>query len=753
MVWNDVSRMMIIIILLVVVHFPTLGTAFVGLPTSTTRTIAITKHWKRQVWENPELSNFSLEKLGTTVVEEGKQQQEKLVEEEESTRQEEDDETSRLLYRPSSPEVADYVVVSTTLPSSKAATTAMSDDELSSTLGNDDDDDENKKNKAVVTSSSRSRFSTPMVKPNNRLDVEDDEDGEDIPSTTQRPTFVLEKKKKTTTQTSSSTPPRQNTTTTTMNGDAFWKEKAKERQDAWQASILRATEKKRLEASQWWNATKSTEFWKKRETSFGKDDKKAVDDDDLDSMTETAQGANVLDRLQFWKKAQKEASDDDVMDTSTTRINGDKDDSSPPLKSTPKYGRTFTTTQEPFVSSYGPNGVDKETLGQYEDWKEQRRVVAEQVNVLPNTNRKNDDSTTPVGTRTASTTTTTTRNPSSVSPQRRRPDPEKFQNPDQTIVVQAIRGEDDGSNTDKKNDSYSADFVSGRAVPRSPTSRVKIPRPFFIESPPDLFFIDIGDAAMIQYEISMIVSSSSSTKIPVNQGVAGASAVSTTTTSHTATTTPSSCNNWESGPYEYQVTSYGDDDDDEDHHQEPTSWLGRLVDTLRRDRIIQSSNNANVRNSGEDDYREFTVRRMPAERSSRDGRYYRRAAAVAKRRGRMTPLSAPPPNAAAYYYQYNARSRSRIRRRMGGSSSGGVTLMGEDTLSNRLPRPPNYVERLPPQQHNYYGSTVPPSNQPAWQRLEDDFELPRRSQQAPRGPRGRRPPPPPSDYYYNPPRF
>ena len=321
--------------------------------------------------------------------------------------------------------------------------------------------------------------------------------------------------------------------------------------------------------------------------------------------------------------------------------------SSPTAESPSSSARTVAVSR---TDANGvPDDIDYETREKYEKWKRTREQLNAVQEIRPTRTTTEARYTPPPS-------------PSSTQAeaQTRRFDPAQWKKNDQTIIVQAVR------NDGKANEStYSADFVSGRAIPTpSQTVPIIISRPFFIESPEDLFFVDIGEAAMIK----LAIDAQQSYYYPKNQGVAGVSATDGT-------------GNWESGPYEYRVSTPEID--------QPKSWLGSLLSKSRVTRENRPSDRITPINP-KAEYTEFAVRRMPSGTLSSRRRHERllqrsahrspygysyprtKTRGINRRQGSdlfpsplgNSPWMEPPPE--SYYYNYELtrpQSRRRVRQR------------------------------------------------------------------------------------------
>jgi hypothetical protein len=375
-------------------------------------------------------------------------------------------------------------------------------------------------------------------------------------------------------------------------GTRFWTEQ----QDAWDESVRNAESK--AQSAKEWMAAKFETVREKLPTPPTKQHVQQANDTDT-----TSTNLSYLQRIQLWNQA-KEADED---------VNGpDDQQQSEPQAEAPavetdatshqhKIPETLTAlesltkalrTSSPTISDASipdpsdvPDDIDEETRQKYEDWKRSRVQQSMQTNVIQDV---------PPRRTTTPTAASSTKTPSSTSNPTRRVDPAQFKKADQTIIVQAVRN--DGKTNTSSN---SADFVSGRAMnpPPPPSQPPFVSRPFFIESPEDLFFVDIGEAAMIK----LAIEAQQSQYYREDRGGAQVSTVD-------------GSGNWESGPYEYQVTT-----PEVDH---PESWLGNLLSKFRVYRGNRPSDRIIPKNP-KDEYTEFAVRRMPSGTSSSRRRYER----------------------------------------------------------------------------------------------------------------------------------
>jgi len=401
---------------------------------------------------------------------------------------------------------------------------------------------------------------------------------------------------------------------------------------------------------------------------------------------------SFVDRVKLWKQAKdvdgedsspsarkilsKSSSPTTVLKTEAVPKRNPPEETVAPATKLPKTTAS-TSTGRISDDSDVPDGTDDETRERYLAWKRSRAEQSKQVIVIQDEN---------VAPTTAEKSTTSTRNDYPPPPyipisQRSQMDPGPFKPADQTIIVQAIR------NDGKANDGiYSADFVSGRTVspPPPPTtsstasaqsSRAVMPRPFFIQSPEDLFFIDIGEAAMFKLALDAQQSYNA------DQGV---------------TSIPSGdpAKNWESGPYQYRVTAPAVPRAPRRNQRQ--SWFGNLFSVFRAsDRIVPKN--------PKDEYTEFAVRRMPSgttssrrqyqrllQRSSYRSPYgydYTRIRRMPRRQSRGSdvfpesfeydPWREPPPPPPRFAYDYEF-TRPRSRRR------------GPDRRRRPPPPPPPY---------------------------------------------------------------
>lgn len=600
--------------------------------------------WKRPlyaaIFENPELNNYRKDKLGSSMLGRVGGIEKEILEKFEKEGPQRNIKVEECVVMASSPEVADYLA-------RQKPSQPNEEHEDSSVLINKEDD-----SKRVVDAESQ-----PKISPNDN---------------NSRGTFfgiqpTEATRRVETTITATATGSAAAATPTRQRGDDLWAEQVQEQQVAWDEYVPR-DENKAEKPKEWSTVTSETTIEKQQP------DKQSRRNEDM---------LDIMERLQLWKQAKNVDHEKeeylidepslslpqavDVQGTTATSESAKKQETFTPFFAKAPVGTTTSTVRKP---STGPDDDENGPREQHEMWKRERTEQAKQVNVIQEV----------LPSRTISAPSS-----SQTVSQRRQIDPAKFKNPDQTIIVQAVRN--DGRTT---NTSYTADFVSGRAeVPRPPTTpppASMLSRPFFVESPPDLFFIDIGDAAMIKLALEAQQSYYNyNSKNNKNQGVADYS-------------TADGQKNWESGPYEYQVTT-----PELDQHK---SWLGSLLGNLRISRQRRTSDRIVPRNP-KDEYTEFAIRRMPSGTSSSRRRYER----LLQRSSYRSPYAG---------YDYPRSWRSRIRR-------------DREDMDNMFP---SYYR------HPAWTGLPPPLRSPP-NAFDNHFPHPQRRQRR----RSTMPPPPPPHLY------
>ena len=493
---------------------------------------------------------------------------------------------------------------------------------------------------------------------------------------TRRPTYELEKPEQAAVMlTTEATAIATATTTKTPIAEEFWARQASQRQEIWDDSRRQAESTTQL-AKDWMKAALGSVMDRQQ---LSPQQIQQIQQQSEDTIKAQNDDINLLQRLLRWRlaadsNAQHEQTHSESADqiqpepisrfpSATTDALSDKEKTvntlSPFLSATtivePTSSSTMTDTKTD--ASGVPDDIDYETRQKYENWKRTREQLSKTVNVIQDTDIP------PTQTTTDAAYSPPPR-PSTSMPgaaQTRRMDPLQFTKKDQTIIVQAVR-KDAKTNAS----TYSADFVSGRTEQTIPqTLPIRISRPFFIESPEDLFFVDIGEAAMIK----LAIEAQQSYYYPEKQKLAGVSA-------------PNGAGNWESGPYEYRVSTTPEID-------QPKSWLGSLLSKFRVARENRPSDRITPMNP-KDEYTEFAVRRMPSGTLSSRQRYerllqrsaYRSPYGYSYPRTRTRQMSRvqgsdlfpspwgdhpwmePPPTASFFDYDLTRpRSRPRVRQR------------------------------------------------------------------------------------------